>query len=373
MERGFDAALTRDPPPSPLPPVLPAQMRPILLKGHTRALTCVIYNADGDLIFTASKDHVPSLWLSDSGERIGTYNGHEGAVWELDCNWDSSLLLSVSADMTARLWEVETGVEVARFAHTGPVRSCQFDEGGKRFVTISDPFGSMEAGKPPLLRVYEREPSGDAAAWALAAELQLPHPDAEGEARCQLVRWMPLTARPEDDNRILTAFSDGTLRVLDPYAHKELQRVEAHEKKFFFSYNQAKTLLLTASADAYARLWDLETFECLKTYRTDRPLNACVISPLKDHVYVGGGQDAMSVTTTAGKQGHFECCLWEMIYEEEVGRIKGHFGPINALAVNPDGRSYCSGSEDGYVRLHHFGADYLERRDPVPEEIEGEG
>ena len=90
-------------------------------------------------------------------------------------------------------------------------------------------------------------------------------------------------------------------------------------------------------------------------------------------MYVGGGQDAMSVTTTAGKQGHFECCLWEMIYEEEVGRIKGHFGPINALAVNPDGRSYCSGSEDGYVRLHHFGADYLERRDPVPEEIEGEG
>ena len=343
-------------------------MRPILLKGHTRALTCVIYNPDGDLIFTASKDHVPSLWLSDSGERIGTYNGHEGAVWELDCNWDSSLLLSVSADMTARLWEVETGVEVARFAHTGPVRSCQFDEGGKRFVTISDPFGSMEAGKPPLLRVYERQSATDAADWRLAAELQLPHPDAEGEARCQLVRWMPLTARPEDDNRILTAFSDGTLRVLDPYAHKELQRVEAHEKKFFFSYNQAKTLLLTASADAYARLWDLETFECLKTYRTDRPLNACVISPLKDHVYVGGGQDAMSVTTTAGKQGHFECCLWEMIYEEEVGRIKGHFGPINALAISPLGKSYCSGAEDGYIRLHHFDMDYLDMKDPVPED-----
>merc|ERR1719198_1491054 len=188
---------------------------------------------------------------------------------------------------------------------------------------------------------------------------------------------MPVTLNGSEDNRILTSFSDGTLRVLDPYAHKEVHRVQAHEKKFFFSFNADKTLVITASADQYSRLWDLESFECLKTYRTDRPLNACVISPLKDHIFLGGGQDAMSVTTTAGSRGHFECCLWEMIYEEEFGRIKGHFGPINTLAVNPDGRSYCSGSEDGYVRLHFFDAGYLERRDPVPEDIDdqtaGEG
>ena len=47
---------------------------------------------------------------------LGKVSLNEAALaQELDCNWDSSLLLSVSADMTARLWEVETGVEVARF------------------------------------------------------------------------------------------------------------------------------------------------------------------------------------------------------------------------------------------------------------------
>jgi hypothetical protein len=33
-------------------------MRPILLSGHERALTQVKYNADGDIIFSVSKDHV---------------------------------------------------------------------------------------------------------------------------------------------------------------------------------------------------------------------------------------------------------------------------------------------------------------------------
>jgi hypothetical protein len=38
------------------------------------------------------------------------------------------------------------------------------------------------------------------------------------------------------------------------------------------------------------------------------------------------------------------------------------------VAINPNGRDYASGAEDGYVRLHHFDKDYLEMKDPVPEE-----
>ena len=74
-------------------------------------------------------------------------------------------------------------------------------------------------------------------------------------------------------------------------------------------------------------------------------LNACVFSPTKEHVLLGGGQDAMSVTTTAGRQGRFETQFYHLAYEEEFGRVKGHFGPINALAISPLGKS-CSGAED---------------------------
>ena len=55
--------------------------RPILLQGHTRSLTMVRYNREGDLLFTVSKDNVPNVWLTSTGERLGTYRGHMGSVW----------------------------------------------------------------------------------------------------------------------------------------------------------------------------------------------------------------------------------------------------------------------------------------------------
>ena len=50
------------------------------------------------------------------------------------------------------------------------------------------------------------------------------------------------------------------------------------------------------------------------------------------------------------------------ILEDHLAGVKGHFGPLNALRFSPDGRSFTSGGEDGYVRLHHFDADYFAMR-----------
>ena len=72
--------------------------RPILLKGHERSITVVKYNYDGDLLFTASKDHVPSMWRVEDGERIGTFNGHKGTIWDLDCDRFSNRVITASAD-----------------------------------------------------------------------------------------------------------------------------------------------------------------------------------------------------------------------------------------------------------------------------------
>ena len=40
----------------------------------------------------------------------------------------------------------------------------------------------------------------------------------------------------------------------------------------------------------------------------------------------------------------FEFVLFDhfilQVLQEEIGGVKGHFGPINALAFNPDGKRY---------------------------------
>lgn len=45
----------------------------------------------------------------------------------------------------------------------------------------------------------------------------------------------------------------------------------------------------------------------------------------------------MEVTTSDTRTGKFETRFFHLIYQKEFGRVKGHFGPINALAINPDG------------------------------------
>ena len=63
-----------------------------MLHGHERAITQIKYNKDGDLLFSVAKDTKPTVWFSGNGERLGTYNGHGGAVWCVDVNCIPSML-----------------------------------------------------------------------------------------------------------------------------------------------------------------------------------------------------------------------------------------------------------------------------------------
>jgi hypothetical protein len=67
----------------------------------------------------------------------------------------------------------------------------------------------------------------------------------------------------------------------------------------------------------------------MKTYISDTPLNSASITPKKDFVILGGGQAAMDVTTTSARQGKFEARFYHKIFEEEIGRVRGHFGPLS--------------------------------------------
>jgi translation initiation factor 3 subunit I len=289
------------------------------LQGHHRPITTVKYNYDGDLLFTASKDLVPCLWRVETGERIGTYNGHKGTVWDLDCDRFSERLLTASADASCKLWKCETGECLFTFPHKGPVRGVAWAEGCQKFATISDPFVEHNA----KIKVYDCPSEGE---LSDVPTLEIEIPKMGGKrVNPTNVEW---TSFNED---VLVAFENGTIVLYDPETGEEKEHIQAHEKKINrVRFNLDKTLLITSSADCTSKLFDPVDWKHLKTYRTDRPVNDAVISMHKDHILLGGGQEAMSVTTTSAKVGKFETRFFHLVYEEEFGCVKGHFGPINA-------------------------------------------
>jgi translation initiation factor 3 subunit I len=73
----------------------------------------------------------------------------------------------------------------------------------------------------------------------------------------------------------------------------------------------------------------VDDLSVIKTFSSETPLNSAAAIPGRPFILMGGGQEAMDVTTTGARQGHFEVRMCHKIFEEEVARIKGGFGPCN--------------------------------------------
>eukprot|EP00898_Chlorokybus_atmophyticus_P006720 jgi/Chlat1/7049/Chrsp56S06718 len=300
-------------------------MRPILCKGHERPLTFVKYNREGDLVFSCAKDHNPTAWYSDTGERIGTYKGHNGAVWCCDLTRDSSRLITGSADMTARLWDTETGTELARITMDTPLRSVEFSVGGKEVVITADPFMGTQSAIH-IFRIENDSFVKNAPVLSMSGHV----------TRVNRALWGPL------NKTIVSAGEDSTVRMWDAQTGKELLVRNDHTKSVSnITPSQDGTQFISASQDKTAKLWDFRTLDVLKTYVTDRPCNSAAISPIRDHVVLGGGQEASQVTTTSSRAGKFEAKFFHKVRVEIALEL------------------FASGGEDGYMRIHHFDADYF--------------
>lgn len=124
--------------------------------GHERSLTQIKFNREGDLLFSCSKDHVINVWFSHNGERLGTYDGHNGSVWTVDVDgaytlpshtswfWleissaETKYFVSGAADNTLRLWSVQTGKCLYTWEFPTAVKRVAFNEEGDQVVCITE-------------------------------------------------------------------------------------------------------------------------------------------------------------------------------------------------------------------------------------------
>ncbi|GAA98846.1 uncharacterized protein L969DRAFT_64131 [Mixia osmundae IAM 14324] len=322
-------------------------MRPILLSGHERSLTQVKYNADGDLLFTCSKDHLINAWYSHNGERLGTYSGHNGTVWTVDVDSTSRYLLSGSADNCIKLWEVQTGKCLQTWEFPTAIKRVQWSEDDTMFLAVTEKRMGYE---------------GSVVVFYVGPDMQ---PETEPMTKIEttfskatVAAWAAL------DRNIIIAHDNGSVSLYDPKSGEEYDmREDVHEATITdLQTSKDKTWFVTSSKDKSAKILDAQDLKIIKTFATDAPLNSAGILPGKPYILVGGGQDAMSVTTTGARQGHFEIRFWHRIFEEEISRVKGGFGPCNTIAIHPHGLGYSIGGEDGYIRVHHFDEEFFKAK-----------
>ena len=157
-------------------PIRTAQTH-LRIPGHERSLTQIKFNREGDLLFSCSKDHVINVWFSHNGERLGTYDGHSGAVWTIDVDCmsptippfvlkksnepsgpaQSRFLMSGSADNTLRLWSVQAGKCLYKWEFPTAVKSVAFNETDDQVVCITE----QRMGYQGAIRVFNINRDGD--------------------------------------------------------------------------------------------------------------------------------------------------------------------------------------------------------------------
>lgn len=287
---------------------------------------------------------------------LGSFE-HKGAVWCIDANDECTRVVTASSANEAVLWNVRTGNRVLTYEQHAPVRFVEFAEGCDKFICSVDKFHNHT----PKIVVYpishDAMTNDDFVARHNTEEPLFEIPLSPME-KVNCVRWGPL------NKTIIAAFDDGTIRCYDGETGEKMGEVKEHHSSINkFSFSKDKLLFITASVDSTAKLFETKTLEVIKTYKASQPLNTAAISPTRKHIILGGGTQAVDVTTTLARSGTFDIHFYHMVFEEEFGKVKGHFGPVHFVAFSPDGKKFVSGGEDGFVRLFTFDKDYHNFKD----------
>jgi WD40 repeat protein/nucleoside phosphorylase/uncharacterized protein YjbI with pentapeptide repeats len=142
-----------------------------------------------------------------------------------------------------------------------------------------------------------------------------------------------------DGLQLLSAGSDGTLRRWDSASGECLGTMNGHQGgASSCAYSPNGLQLLSAGDDGTLRLWDTDSGECLRIL-TDYQggISACAYSP-----------DGLQVLS-AGYDGTLR--LWDTDIGECLRILTGHEDWVYACAYSPDSLQLLSASDDGTLRL----------------------
>jgi serine-threonine kinase receptor-associated protein len=148
---------------------------PIVCPGHSRPLAEVQYcpnptanphasvsePQDHFLLISACHDKMPMLRCGRSGNWIGTFEGHKGAVWSAKLNFDGTQAITGSADFSVKLWDAVSGDNIRSFEHRHVVKTVEFIKSGAWIAT---------GGHEKFLRVYDIASANDTPLYRMTSD-----------------------------------------------------------------------------------------------------------------------------------------------------------------------------------------------------------
>jgi len=200
---------------------------------------------------------------------------------------NTTQLASASMDQTARLWDVETGKKISEFELQAGSRCVSIASGDKMLAVVQDPYQDQQS----CVRIFDVTSNKE------IKKIEMDY----GCPKANRALFGPL------NKKLIVVNEGGGLLGYDVASGKcEVERCDNEMEIPDLSFSHDQMTFIVACKDHTATLYDTHSMEPIKKYQSDRPINSAAMSPLMDHVILGGGQDAAAVTTTAGRSGKFE-------------------------------------------------------------------
>ena len=336
---------------------------PTVCPGHSRPVVGCHFQRDdvgGTLyMISASLDKKPMLRNGDTGDWIGTFEGHKGAVWSAKLNASVTRAATGAADFSAKIWDAIDGTELCTLKHRHIVKSVAFSRDDRRLVT---------GARDKKLRVFDLEAAcsgggggdGVGSSTGEGGDGTSSSSSVEPVTVCEHPKGVTRAEYTSDTNLVFTGCDDGMLRTWDMRSGQVVQTLQFRSGVSDLDVSLDDTML-AVSAGKEVHFFDATApgrLVPLKTHACKLAIESVALHPNK-RAFLTAGTD-----------------LWvhQWSYEtlEEVEVKKGHHGPVHTVRYAPHGESFASGADDATLRLWTK-RDRLERQTKVEAKKETEG